>query len=286
MFADDVKLYHRIQSQADCIFLQKQLDALCHRPQLWGMTLNAAKCKVLTLSLRRDRVTGAYKLGGETLERVTEMRDLGVMLDEKLTFANHVECVARKANRALGLLIRSFQTGKHGKTFYSCDSRAIITAYCANVRSILEYGSVIWCGAADTHLARLESIQNKFMMWLCCRCRITDVPLRYDALQRRFGLVPLSKRREHHDLMFIRNIHRHTIDSSYLLEKMSLAVPVRHTRRHALFHVPYARVNTVKRGLFVRLPVSCNEFLNANHETDLWSMSASEWKRAVQRHLE
>ena len=285
MFADDVKIYHRIQTQSDCTLLQKQLDALCHWSQLWGLTLNAAKCKVLTLSLRRDRVAGTYHLGGETLERVTEMRDLGVILDEKLTFASHVECVARKANGALGLLIRSFQTGKHGKTFYGCDSGAIISAYCANVRSILEYGSVIWGGAAATHLARLESIQHKFMMWLCCRCRIADVPLRNDALQRRFDIVPLSKRREQHDLMFIRNIHRHTIDSSYLLEKMPLAVPVRHTRRHSLFHVPYARVNTVKCGLFVRLPVMCNTFLDANREADLWSMSAFEWKRAVKRHV-
>ena len=196
-----------------------------------------------------------------------------------------MEYVARKANRALGLLIRSFQTGKHGKTFYECDSRAIISAYCANVRAILEYGSVIWCGAADSHLARLESIQHKFMMWLCCRCRVTDVPLNYDALQQRFGLVPLSKRRDQHDLIFMRNIHRHNIDSSYLLEKMFLAVPVRLTRRHSLFHVPHARVNTVKRGLFVRLPVSCNAFLDANREADLWTMSASEWKRAVQRHV-
>ena len=123
------------------------------------------------------------------------------------------------------------------------------------------------------------------MMWLRCRCGITDVPLRYDALQRRFGLVPLSKRREQHDLMFMRNIYRHAIDSSYLLEKMSLAVPVRHTRRHSLFHVPYARVNTVKRGLFVRLPISCNTFLDANREADLWSMSGAVWKRAVQRYV-
>ena len=73
---------------------------------------------------------------------------MGVMLDEHLTFASHVECVARKANRAFGVLIRSFQTGKHDKTFNGSDSKAIISAYCANVRAILEYDSVIWCGAA------------------------------------------------------------------------------------------------------------------------------------------
>ena len=38
--------------------------------------------------------------------------------------------------------------------FYGGDSKAIISAYCADVRAILEYGSAIWCGAADTHLTR------------------------------------------------------------------------------------------------------------------------------------
>ena len=148
---------------------------------------------------------------------------------------------------------------------------------------MLEYGSVIWSGAADTHLSRLESIQHKFMVWLCCRCRLTDVPLRYDALERRFSLEPLSKRRQQHDLMFVRNVHRHCIDSAYLLEHMPLAVPVRNTRRHALFHVPYARVNTVKRGLFVRIPELCNGFLDTNRETDVWSTSAAEWRGAVRK---
>ena len=257
--------------------------ALCHWSQLWGMSLNLGKCKVLTLSLRRERVTVGYDVGGVTLERVSAMRDLGVILDEKLTFVDHLDCVARKANRALGLLMRSFQTGKHGKILYNCDFRAFISAYCANVRSVLEYGSVIWSGAADTHLSRLESIQHNFMVWLCCRCRLTDVPLRYDALERRFSLEPLSKRRRQHDLMFVRNVHRHCIDSAYLLEHMPLAVPVRNTRRQGLFHVPYARVNMVKRGLFVRIPELCNGFLDTNRETDVWSTSAAEWRGAVRK---
>ena len=198
------------------------------------MSLNPGKCKVLTLSLRRDRVTLGYDVGGVTLERVCAMHDLGVILDEKLTFADHIDCVARKANRAFGLLMRSFQTGKHGKTLYSCNFRAVISACRANVRSVLEYGSVIWSGTADTHLSRLESIQHKFMIWLCCRCRFTDVPLRYEALERRFSLAPkpwtkatplsMPKRRQQHDLMFVRNVRRHCINSAFLPGHLRLAV--------------------------------------------------------------
>ena len=138
-----------------------------------------------------------------------------------------------------------------------------------------------WCGKHnEPNYHVCISSQSKV---ISKRCRFTDVPLRYDALGRRFSLEPLSKRRQQHDLMFVRNVHRHCIDSAYLLEHMPLAVPVRNTRRQALFHVPYARVNAVKRGLFVRIPELCNEFLDTNRETDVWSTSAAEWRRVVRK---
>ena len=278
MFADDVKIYHRIKCSVDCDFLQSQLDAMCRWSSLWGLSLNPAKCRVLTLTLRRHPVIRPYTLAGATLERVSEMRDLGVILDEKLTFSCQIDQMIRKANRALGLLIRSFQTGKHGKSFYRCDRKAIIGTYCAHVRSILEYGSVIWNGAAATHLRRLEHVQSKFLVWLCNRCHISDVSLQYDDLLKYFNLTTLAARRKQHDLLFIRNIHRQAIDSPFLLGCLPLSVPARPLRQRVLFHVPYARVATVQNGLFCRIPRTCNTFISEQREADVWHLTASQWK--------
>ena len=85
------------------------------------------------------------------------MRDLGVIIDSKLKFSDHVEFSVKRGNRALGLLIRSFQGVRGG---YS--KGGVIATYYANVRSILAYGSVVWAGAASSHLDRLERIQHKF----------------------------------------------------------------------------------------------------------------------------
>ena len=125
--------------------------------------INASKCKVLTVTLKRQLIDNRYVIGGEVLEHVTSMRDLGVIIDQKLTFEPHIDSVARKANGALGLLIRSLQAGCRGTRY---QTRAVVAAYCANVRSILEYGSVIWGGAARTHTDRIERVQHKFLMWL------------------------------------------------------------------------------------------------------------------------
>ena len=195
MFADDVKVYKRVDSLIDVSHAQAQLNRLCRWSEKWSLKLNAAKCKVLTLSLRRNPVVGIYEINGVQLERVSVMRDLGVLIDQRLTFGDHVDSTVRKANRALGLLMRTLQTGKSGSNaFDAANQRALLTTYFTNVRSIIEYCSVVWSGAAQSHVQRLERIQEKFLTWLCARCRLTDVPFGYCDMSAYFRVPTLNAR--------------------------------------------------------------------------------------------
>ena len=250
--------------------MQRQLDILCGWSKAWCLALNPAKCKVLTLTLRRTQVASAYVIAGEVLESLRYMRDLGVMIDEKLTFSDHIDKTVTKAKGALGLLMRTFQTGKNGRSLRSFNVKAVVSTYCATVRSILEFSSVVWNGAADSHMKRIERVQHKFLMWLSGRTRVTSASFEYDDLLNFYGMATLAARRKQHDVMFIRNVHCQVIRSTYLLEKLPLAVPSRLLRNRVLFHVPHARVNTVKHGLFCRVPKMCNEFLDANRDVDVW----------------
>ena len=281
MFADDVKLYRRVDSQADVRALQLDVARLCKWSNDWGLKLNPSKCKAMTLTLRLKPVIGTYSMDGAAIGRVHVMRDLGVILDEKLTFGPHIDSVISKANRSLGLLIRSFQTGKNGSSLHGVNPKTIVGVYCATVRSILEYGCVIWGGAANAHLNRIEKIQHKFLIWLCGRCRITNVSLDYVNQLQYFGLASLKSRRLQYDLLFIRNLYKHKINSSYLLESFPLAAPSRALRNPVIFHVPYARVNTVKASMFVRIPRHYNSFNNACREADIWHCSADQFRKHV-----
>ena len=285
MFADDVKIYHRVDDQADASLVQDNLNYLYQWSELWGLKLNPSKCKVLTLTLRRSPIHANYTIGGTAIERLTVMRDLGVLIDEKLTFEAHIDSIVSKANRAMGLMFRSFQTGRRGRPMHQCNSRAMLSTYYANVRSVLEYCCVVWGGAADSHLQRLEKIQHKFLVWLCGRCHFQNIAFDYKSLLSHFGVASLEARRKLYDLMFIRNIHKNTIDSSFLLNKFALAVPPRMLRGRVLFHVPYARVNTVKRGIFTRIPKLCNMFLDTCREADVWHLSKAEFKAHVLRFV-
>ena len=281
MFADDVKLYCRVDSMADVNHVQGELDKLCRWSERWGLKLNPTKCKVLTLTLRSSPVIGTYAIGGTALERVTVMRDLGIMLDQRLTFGEHVDHTVRKASRALGLLMRTFQTGKNGPQLYAANESVIRSTYYANVRSILEFGSVVWGGIAQSHMLRLERVQEKFLVWLSARCRVLGVSFEYQDLVEHFKMTTLKARFEQHDIMFIRNVHRHKICSSFLLDKFPLSVPVRQLRNQCLFANSLARVNTVKSCVFNRAPTACSTFLDLNRNVDIWQDSESQFKRHV-----
>ena len=285
MFADDVKLYRGVDSESEINFIQAQLDSLCEWSDRWRLKLNPSKCKVLTLTLRRKPFLGAYTINGVLLERVQVMRDLGVLLDQRLTFGEHVEYTVRKANRALGLLMRTFATGKRGRSLNLSQHRAVLSTYFANVRSILEYCSVVWGGAARTHMQRIERVQEKFLFWLCARCSVRGVPFTYRDLTEYFKVDTIAARHEQHDIMFIRNNHRHRTCSSFLLEKFPISVPARQLRTQSSFAVSFARVNTVRSCTFNRVPNACNTFLDQNRDLDVWVSGVAEFRARVRQYV-
>ena len=275
-YADDVKIFHRIKSPEDIHSLQADLNRLSLWSKTWLLKLNPAKCRSITFTLRTSPHHAVYSLDGHQLERCVKVRDLGVILDTKLTFADHVDATVSKANRMLGLLIRSMQvcTRAHRVRF---DHAAALVAYKAHVRSVVEYGSVIWSGAAVTHLRRLERLQHRFLMWLGARTQPSCPPLDYQSLLNMFGCESVKARLTQSDLMFVRSVFGGRLDCADIVNMFPLSVPGRRTRRPALFHVPRGsgRVDSVKRGFLVRVPHLLNSLLQGSPETDFFQPSRS-----------
>ena len=275
MFADDVKLFKQVNSNDDAADLQSDLSELCKWSKLWKLNLNPSKCKHFRMSLKKQPVTKSYFIDDSALENVSRIRDLGVILDETLTFGPHIDSCVKKANRFLGLLFRSFQKVGQWNTLNVASVR---TMYYAHVRSVLEYGSVVWAGAANSHLDRIERVQHKFLLWLDYHSGVTSSSLDYSDLLIKFRMISLRSRRCQHDLLFLRNLYGGRIDSQYLLSQFSLAAPQRIGRHTVLFDVPFARVESVLNGLFVRLPKALNACLASNPACDFFHDTPSSFK--------
>ena len=198
-----------------------------------------------------------------------------------MTFAPHISKTVSQANRALGLLIRSFQTASRGAKF---DKKSLLVAYFANVRSILEYGSVVWAGVAKSHAERMDRVQHKFLIWLNNHSSHQCDSISYDSLLHHFGIPSLAARRLQFDLVFLKSIFSGKLNSIDLLNCFPLHIPSRLTRSLRLFAERRGRVSTVSGGLLCRVPKSMNTFL-ATSGADFFFDDFNTFKTCVVRYV-
>jgi hypothetical protein len=199
------------------------------------LDLNSSKCSIVTYSRKRELVLFDYKLKGTRLKRDSVVRDLGVYHDSKLLFNVHIDNVISKASRALGFVMRSSVDFHHIKT--------LKILYCSFVRSHLEYASQIWNPRYQTYTRRIENIQKRFLKFLCFRARENYNSDQYLDLCRKHHLLPLDKRREIANILFLLKIVSGSIDCPELVSKICLRIPSKTLRFGSVLWVPPASTN-------------------------------------------
>ena len=103
--------------------------------------------------------------------------------------------------------------------------------------------------------------------------------LDYTALVQHFGVLRIDQRLVLNDLNFIHNVFSGKIDSAKIIGLFSLAVPTK-TRSRPVLHVPAARVDTVKNGMFCRLPRYVNQLCEKVPAADLFGSKMAFKKQA------
>ena len=159
LFADDLKIAVAVNSMEDSLRLQRAIDRL----KIWCDTndlhLNLNKCSVMSITNKQaaNIITNNYYYGNHTFERVSEQRDLGVIVDSKLNFIGHINMIVNRARSTLGFIKRFC---------YDIDNLdSLKLLYNALVRSVLEYCSVVWMPYHSVWIDAIESIQKQFTMF-------------------------------------------------------------------------------------------------------------------------
>ena len=121
------------------ILLQSGLNELRDWTQHWLLLININKCKVMSVGRNVDKsyYYNIIDINNQSiaLERSNQFKDLGVLVDEKLSFKDHIQDKINKAFSMLGIIKRNF---KH------LDMYSFILLYKSMVRSQLDYCSSVY----------------------------------------------------------------------------------------------------------------------------------------------
>ena len=110
LFADDCILYRQIDSTADCVKLQDDLNALQHWEDMWLMTFIAKKCNTMWVSSSPKPISFDYSIHNTVLENVPHTKYLGVTTQSNLKWDIHCKQVAAKATNTLNFLKRNLKS--------------------------------------------------------------------------------------------------------------------------------------------------------------------------------
>jgi hypothetical protein len=153
-YADDSGLWYRVTPENRSSIVDT-INADLRALIIWGnnnkTTLEPSKISMMVVSQKRVPFdpTGIV-MDGVVVEQISEMKLVGFTFDSKMRWGTMVDRAARKARTRLAALRRLSGL---------LDARNLKTMYMMFVRSTMEYGSVLYMGAADSHLAKLDRVQ-------------------------------------------------------------------------------------------------------------------------------
>ena len=96
LYADDIKIYLEITNDADCATLQTFIDKITVWSHSWQLKLANNKCQHSRIGLSRAVCYADYYVSGVKLPTAHNVRDLGVLIDSRLTFRDHINSIVSR----------------------------------------------------------------------------------------------------------------------------------------------------------------------------------------------
>ena len=152
LFADDSIVYSNIISITDCKILQSDLDALCLWSKNWDMEFNTDKCKILTVTNKKNIIKHQYKMDKSKLKNVDQEKYLGVIINKRLSWLPHANMISYHVNLKSQCLQRNLRT---------CNRDIKLQCYKTYVRPIIEYASPVWDNNNKNVIQKVQSVQRK-----------------------------------------------------------------------------------------------------------------------------
>ena len=143
-----------IENQINCI--NEELKEVTNWFKANKLSVNASKTNYMILGTPRmvsnmDVLNVNVILDSTALEKVKHSKFLGVLIDDCLTWKNHIDCVSKTISRNIGVM---------NKLKHFVPTRILHVLNCTLVLPYLNYGILIWGDTCKSYLDKLIKLQK------------------------------------------------------------------------------------------------------------------------------
>lgn len=274
-YADDLKLYMKVESVTHSMSLQADIDALWEWCRINHLELNIKKCQFISFHRSVSRIPTSYRINGVRLDYSSIVKDLGVYFDERVTFHDHVVRLTQRNLKMLGFVCRNSND-------LSVD--VLKTLYVSLVRSSLEYASVVWSPFYRAYVDIIERVQNRFLRAASFKMGINSREYHRGYILQRLNLPTLEERRRLLDVCFVYKMLMGMYDCGGLLARVGFNVPSRSLRNGNMFYINFHRTSYGTNSPIDRALRTIND-MDEHGQMDIFNLSLAGFRGASLRFL-
>ena len=158
LFADDTSLFTIVKDiNESASILNNDLLLISKWAYNWKMLFNPDPTKpaqeVIFSKKKKTQTHPIISVNNIQVEKVPYQKHLGILLDEKLNFKQHVDSAILKMNKGISVI---------KKLRHSLPRKSLLTIYKAFLRPLIDYGDIIYDQPQNWSFCdKIESVQYK-----------------------------------------------------------------------------------------------------------------------------
>lgn len=223
------------------------------------LSLNISKTKFMIVSNRRIAGLPEVKINNQPLERVSEFKYLGVVLDESLSLNPFTDDLCKKLNKKFAI----FKRCEKKLTYFSK-----LTYYTSLTQPHIDTSGSILYMLNQSQISRVQLIQNRFMRTILRADARTSITSMLETLK----WLSVKQRVIWNTLKFIHKVKNN--QAPEYLQELLITVADSHninTRQRENFYIPRSKLVSTNRSIFrdgLKLyDEACAAFRRENDET-------------------
>ena len=178
LFADDTSVFVSGKNLCSLIeIMNNELGKLAEWMCINKLSLNVKKTKFMLFTIRNVPISDTLYINGETIERVDNFKFLGVLIDAKLTWNDHVQFIKKKISKGLGIMYKAKKV---------LMPSTLLTLYYSFIYPYMLYCIEVWGTASVESLKSIYKLQKRAMRM------IKSVPMRTESAPLFFSLKVLN----------------------------------------------------------------------------------------------